>query len=453
MTEQNESQLKSFLSQVFASFGAKITPCKSEVQVHLPKTLRAFFSDREHITLAFGNSTPSKDAEIFRPGSRSFDALNNLLADRGDGMLMARASKFPDGPKPGQMLTPQNCKRISGIRTKNSLVDLEAIFQVSYLTDERQEELVIIEVPYSGPARRLQTSLLESENLQNPSEDAGKPHQKAIQASLFKAQSYTVQAISGQILKIEEDISKRLENKMNRLLSFYGEQANDSRNHEKNSELNDELQRKLKDEISSSGLSIDISLLQWCAILRPVTKYRYRLEKNNIRVSVELIHDSYTNHKIGHTCESCEQETFAVSVCESKTNPHPGCPQCISKCTLCDVTLCRLHGLSRCEDSGALLCPEHSLSCYRCRKVLSVNLQITCEFPYCNNRGCSHCSPICVDCGKRICTEHSTICYVCHSVICSQCSPHPLSCGHTTCSKHSRKTDKGLLICSRCRIC
>jgi hypothetical protein len=181
-------------------------------------------------------------------------------------------------------------------------------------------------------------------------------------------------------------------------------------------------------------------------------------------------------------CPHCGRPPTSLVICR---HDHCGCEACSAQCSVCGEDFCAEHGMAHCRVDEQPACEEHVRVCASCRLQHCTAHEGACAED--GQTACTACLAPCGSCGRVVCNRHAeqsaadapkgsrrlcTACVryceggtnepvgvdevtECASCGKSVCSAHQAVCvvdGQVHCSQHLRRTDTSRrLVCARHR--
>ena len=179
-------------------------------------------------------------------------------------------------------------------------------------------------------------------------------------------------------------------------------------------------------------------------------------------------------------CPHCGRPPTSLVICR---HDHCGCEACSSQCSVCGEDFCAEHGIAHCRVDEQPACDEHVRVCAACRLQHCTAHEGVCAED--GHTACTACLAPCGSCGRVVCNRHAqqsgadapkgsrrlcTACLKyceggtnepvgvdevteCASCGRSVCTAHQAVCvvdGQVHCSQHLRRTDTSRrLVCAR----
>ena len=181
-------------------------------------------------------------------------------------------------------------------------------------------------------------------------------------------------------------------------------------------------------------------------------------------------------------CPHCGRPPTSLVICR---HDHCGCEGCSSQCSVCGEDFCAEHGIAHCRVDEQPACDEHVRVCASCRLQHCTAHEGVCAED--GHTACTACLAPCGSCGRVVCNRHAEqsgadapkgsrrLCAAClkyceggtnepvgvdEVIECASCSrsvctAHQAVCvvdGQVHCSQHLRRTDASRrLVCARHR--
>ena len=242
-------------------------------------------------------------------------------------------------------------------------------------------------------------------------------------------------------------------------------------------------ERRRTEEIRRSQVKAVVHPLQLIDATVLMQRAEWQLESAHGRRATFSAQRSLSGESAwGLACPHCGRSPTALVICR---HDHCGCEACSSRCSVCAEDFCGEHGIARCRVDEQPACDEHVRVCPACRLQHCTAHEGVCAED--GHTACSACLAPCGSCGRVVCNRHAEqsgadapkgsrrLCSVCvryceggsnepvgvdevtQCASCgkSVCTAHQAACvvdGQVHCSQHLRRTDKSRrLVCRQHR--
>lgn len=439
-----------FTLDFFAFFNARVRKldrrAQGPLEVDLSPELAGFFG-KPQLRLAFHQVAMSDGFELVAHGSRLFDRMLTLLAQRGALTLLELPSRHTGSEELLAAVKPVNTS-IIGLKLQEQTRPLYVFnWRITYRADDKREELYTVAVDDHGErislngtpqpgAIGIDLDALLADAQPIPPElgpdglplPARLPPLTQLVRMAEAARKYAIYHADLRCVSHEAEILPRLYQTLNRLTTYYGQQIQEVyESHdptgEKRRTLELDLERKIAEEVENHRLRVQVALYSYALLQTPVAVADLTLSDGKREVALQVVRNRYTGAVQGVTCYACGRETTAVALDRAG---HLCCDACIRQCAICQQIICAECGVEAC--------------------------------PVCGQENCADCGRVCWACGGRACAEHVQPCPVCGDTVCLACQAACTHCDKLQCRSHLRADGVAApdgshpLICPDCAV-
>ncbi len=403
--------MKTFLKDFFQSNQSKVTERPQKWSVSLSEDLQKLFG-QETLSLVFDAQDVDEDSELVTHGSYVLNAVYNYLQDRGGKIVSRLEERYlpsKDELEAKIQIEGGNGKNIK--IKKDKTLDILFNFKVTYLSDEKSEDIFMLGIDRHGTVfdpqpyysedviRNHLVSLHHKGQVELTRKDLELRFRECLKTASERAQTY------GQTL--QNDILKRLHRNITRIKGYYTAQAEElHRNHpsyeERRLTIEREYEHKLKEEIGNHKLRIILKLLNYHLIERSEIEITLKLQSAHSDMPMSIMYDAFTGELDYGTCPSCHSNMEKIIPVE---DGKIGCSHCAFTCTVCKKRYADV---------------QHAAAC------------IVCENPV-----CAHCVSRCTTCESAVCEEHAHVCAVGEELTCANCLKFCGVCKKELCEEHT----------------
>ena len=279
MTSEGTPEVVQLARQILTHYGATIETQREDdrlLNVALGATLSAHFK-REDITLAIDPKVEATaEIELVALGSRVVDQLSDWLRSRGETLWARHVAKhpapkaFPKGVGPEQRVKGKPKAR-EGIA-----FDLELAARVSFISEGRDENLILISAPQDGPVEIIDASMVDASALEAFDPTQTLPSQRDVRERMVAAIDEAERWAQTDAAKREGALLEQLSREVHRLTNYYGEliAQSDDDDDALRAQFTIELDRRIAEEISTHQLAIDVDVVACAVLIRPMTVLR-----------------------------------------------------------------------------------------------------------------------------------------------------------------------------------
>jgi hypothetical protein len=355
-------------------------------------------------------------------------------------------------------LRPTNAELKSLTAEKAERREVLFVFKISYLCDEKREELCSVAVDAETKTARP----VGNEELAAGREGDGKlrdtfPEDRM--AELFNLAALEAgKHARASSREMERDMVERLHKSIERIDAYYQQLIADLPNPEsvefekRAAEYEQEHARKRQETLENHALEIRVHLVQYIILEHPVRRFFFRFaaesadDKPKAEASVPLSVDIHNGQEFLPPCAACGHPLGEVALCRSG---HAVCPACLWQCASCGKPVCPKCLSDKCHLCGARLCEDCVQRCASCGEPVCRTETTPCGV--CGDPVCGKCEVKCSDCGKAVCSEHRRTCHVSGSAVCPECVCTCTHCGHAAARSSTKKCSAcGQVFCARC---
>lgn len=426
--------MKPFLKQFFEIHRSRIKESGNRLSVQLSEDLREYFKQDE-LELVFDPKDVDEKSELVTHGSYVLNTVYNFLQDRG-GKIVSRLEEIHKPTRDDLLKKIRVVNgRIHSLKSKKEwVVDILFNFKVTYLSDEKLEDIFTLGVDthsavfdarayYTDAVLNNVKPLQQKGGIELSRKDLEIQFRECLKAASDRAQEY------GKGL--QNEILKRLHRNISRIKGFYTAQIqelhrNQPSYEEKRLHLERELDHKLKEEIDNHKLRIVLKLLSYHIIERPEIRVSVKLgpDSSNAEIPIDMVYDAYGGELDYGSCPVCHSDMEKIVI----------------------------------SDDGKIGCSHCSFVCSTCHKHSS-DVQHAAACVVCSDPLCSNCQTECTTCRQPVCEKHHHVCAVGEEMICAQCVKSCSQCEKELCNDHTfhcHATQEALcfehrVICSGCR--
>lgn len=410
--------LRSLALDIFKAIGA-LTEENGEgtVAVVVPDAYQACMGEQGFLRLAFDtHGTVPPDAQLVTIGSPLADQILALAGEFGrttrwyvNGLRWARRQAIALDRWRGRFVNARFL--MDGVELPFCCHYLLMTFRVSYISDERREELRTVVVD-SGS---LQPSLLLQRLWESPPSLAGDvlyfpdrlrpagvswpqpvflasrpdfyisgmdqlPGWNDLELIYKRALTLLERQVADSIATYQRRTARLSDVERARVTAFYDDTEaellrrmsradSDDRRRALQAKLEAcrlERGRKLADIVAKYRLRVVFKLLNAAVITQPKVRTRLKVENRHSSADLMVVFDPLTGEIELPTCASCYEATECVHLC---ANGHLACESCIHACDFCKREWCRDCGIESCVLCKRSVCPANMVRCDVCGRV------------------------------------------------------------------------------------
>jgi hypothetical protein len=348
--------------------------------------------------------------DLLSYGSRTFDQMISLLANRGEATQLALPTLVALGAD-GQPTFPLPLHRCRLVEIEVQAGDMPFYvfnFRAVYLSDEKQEEFMTLALDAPGqPHPTTAATLARLETFMAPDQPTSIEREK-LGRLLDQATELARQQADARAAEMERALQPRLQKVLLRLTTFYqrlaaevdtGDPAQDET---VRADLQRDLARKIADELESHRLRVTLWPLSYAIISTPLAHYQLTLATRHTQQTLALVQNLHTGGLEDFTCRHCQQPLDHLALCDQEHAVHPAC---LATCQRCERDICQACGIQACALCNNSVCRDCVAACAHCDRWL-----------------CAVHIAACAICGQAYCTDHSFRCRWCEQLYCVQCS-------------------------------
>lgn len=391
LDNQTES-LHGFTADLLQAVGGLVEEQAGVLEVVLPDERQELFDGEAFLRLAFDPETAERaGARYLAVGS----PLTERLLSLADGIGLT-ARWYINGLRWSQ----QRAIDLSRWRARftNARFTFDGVefpfachyilfnFQVSYLSDEKREEVraVAVDAGSLQAAPRLQEGWsrmsLEPRRAFHVSDVDNLPDATRLSAVYERAIQLLRRRIDEGIASFKRRASRHLEMEELRINSFYDDTRSElERRLERTEdpERKKTLQRKIEaceaeraaklaDVAAKHRLRVTVTPLNAAVITQPKVRGRLKVENRYANATASVVLDPLTGELELPSCEVCHEGATSLHLC---ANGHLTCERCILTCSACKREHCLTCGVGACSVCGRALCAHSQNHCPTCGRV------------------------------------------------------------------------------------
>ena len=269
-------------------------------------------------------------------------------------------------------------------------------FQVSYLSDEKREEVhtVVVDSGTLQPAPTLQAEwqrmrLEPKRDFYVP--DAERLPDAARLAAVYQRAIELLQKqIANSVTSYRRRASRHFEMEGLRINAFYEDTGEELRRRLQRTEEPErrrileqkieaseaERQRKLADAAAKHHLRVGLTLLNAAVITQPKVRGRVQVQNRYATAEASAVFDPLTGALELPSCHVCHDGAGTIRLC---SNGHLACEDEVLACSACSREHCRLCGVGACSVCGRPLCGQSQSRCPACGRVTCVDHRGRCH--------------------------------------------------------------------------
>lgn len=449
--------MRQFVRDFLVAHGSEVlSDSAHRLHVRLGEPLRELFG-RDEMPMAFEAKHADESTELVTHGSFVMDAIHSFLQDQGwKTFVTLPAEKRLTSKEASALVEPVECELGKLTRKTRRAHEVHFHLKVSYLSDEKVEEVVSVRIDENG---RASPGLSPGEvaKLDPTATPRGFLPKSQINERFRAAAAFVEREARKGAAEMQDAILERLCKSVTRIKGYYERQMAEAlrrRSEEQAQEevgaLEVEMAMKLREQTDNHRLRVVVKLISLCVVERPVAEFTADLSRGEAEGQLLVTYDLTDGTLRLPFCGVCDAEMQRPALCD---NGHVVCSECFSKCEQCGARLCTRCGITECgvcEQSVCTSCGERCASCTQF--VCSSHLEPCCA---CGRQVCTSCADACTACGKTACHDHVRECPVCGQQVCHNCQTTCGSCGKVFCRTHSDVCAVcGQVTCSDCvQIC
>lgn len=448
--------MREFLKAFFLQNESQVTETPAGLTVDLSPAMKTLFG-QDLLQLVFDARDVDESSELVTHGSYVFNTIYQHLQTAGQ-KVVGRLDELHEIDRGAFVKKVQivNGEVRSFKMAKEKTADLLFNLKVSYLSDEKSEEILVLGVDEHGVIFDASTyyreDVLRKHVTALPTKGSIDLSRKSIEAQ-FRSCLKTASARaleSGRTL--QQDILKRLHHTVARLKGYYTAQIQELHRNQPSYEerrviLEREYEHKLKEEIDNHKLRIVLKLLSFQIIER--TELRAVMKLKTVGISEEqpfqMIFDTFTGTLDYGECPTCRRSMDSIVL---DTDGRIGCRECVFTCSSCKKPRARKIAPTGCHVCESPLCENCLTRCSSCLKPVCGNHTAVCAIG--EELMCSDCSVQCSVCGRELCNDHSFECAASKTVICFEDRVICRKCRKVYSKDYVSGLAKGTKFCPSC---
>jgi len=455
--------LRNFIESFFVHYGAAIATEGKVLDVALPEDGSASdvvrFLGRERFRLVFDVEDLTDDSELVAVGSFLINRIREFMASQGrKAHVVLPVSHKVNKSDIASRLQPLNASLESVSAEKTERREVIFVFQISYLCDEKREELHALAV--DGQTKATRTVKDEELTLTPQGKDKLRdtfPEEEMLGLFNLAAMEASKHARTAS-QDLEHDIVERLHKSIERIDAYYQQLIADLPNPESEefdrraAEYEKEHALKRQETLENHALEIRVSLVQYLILERPVRRFLFHLAARDgngevtAEATVPLNVDLCDGRQFRPQCGACDGVLEQVALCRSG---HAVCPSCLWQCACCEKPICPKCVSDKCRLCGKRLCEDCLHKCATCGEPVCESETAPCKV--CGDPVCRECRGHCLDCGGIACADHQRACSISDSAVCSDCAISCTHCDGEAARSNTRKCHTcGQVFCAEC---
>ncbi|MBL7960227.1 hypothetical protein JNL27_08305 [bacterium] len=425
--------MKLFIKQFFEINGSEVRESRNRISVKLSDELREYFNLNE-LQLVFDAKDVDEKSELVTHGSYVLNTIYNYLQDRG-GKIVSRLDERYQ-PTRDELLNSIKLDhgKVTALKSKKEkVVDILFNFKVTYLSDEKLEDIFTLGVDgtgavfesgeyYTNAVMKDVVPLQQKGSIELSRKDLEIQFRECLKAASERAQEY------GK--NLQNEILKRLHRNVSRIKGYYTAQIqelhrNQPSYEEKRIHLERENELKLKEEIDNHKLRIVLKLLSYHIIERAEIRISAKLAalSSGSDAMLEMVYDPYLGEIDYGSCPVCQSNMERIILGD---DGKIGCSHCSFVCSTCKKQFSDLQHAAACVVCSDPLCSNCQTGCHTCHQPVCDKHHRVCAVG--DETICQTCLKTCCVCRKDLCSDHTFECHatkdnICfeHRVICNGC--------------------------------
>ena len=421
--------IKNFIKRFFELNNQQITESKPGFKVSLDPAMQQVFQ-KETLNLVFDVKEVDEQSELVTYGSSVLNHTYLYLQSKGEKIV----SRLPRKHKILKKALVKQLKvlnaSLANAKLKNvKHVDIILNFKISYLSDEKSEELYSIGIDHNN-ALFDPAVYYDIESIYHDLEPLDRKSISFSASQLenqFKVCLKDVAAYAQKRAKnLQDDMLKRLHRDVSRLKSFYYGQIEEMNQTQPGYErkritFEREYQHKLRDEVNNHRLRVILKLVSYHLVERSDIDAILDLEVNKKPTdSLTVSFDCFTGELDYGSCPTCATNMEHIVVDQAL---KIGCPSCTYTCSSCNKITADLHQRDTCHVCHELICPSCFATCSDCGKTCCPKHTVSCKIG--REVVCADCSEECSVCKAALCADHAFHCALSGSAVCFE---HKIAC-------------------------
>ncbi len=447
--------MRTFVKKFFEVHQSRISESEQGLTVSLPEELRPHFG-QDTIELVFDPRDVDEKSELVTHGSYILNTIYHLLQDRGGKIVSRLEEKHkPTREELEKRVLIENGRVRSVKVKKEKVVDILFNFKVSYLSDEKLEDIFTLGVDthgsvfdaglyYTDQVMNDVQPLSQKGNIELSRKDLEIQFRACLKSASDRAQEY------GKSL--QNDILKRLHRNVARIKGYYTAQIqelhrNQPSYEEKRLHLERELDHKLKEEIHNHKLRIVLKLLSYHIIERPEVRLAVKLVPDTLKteISMDMVYDPYSDEIDFGSCPVCRNNMEKIIVSD---DGRIGCSHCTFICASCRKLSSDMPHAAACVVCRESLCGRCQTECSSCHQPVCESHQHVCSIG--SEMICDNCLKSCGICRKELCTDHTFLCHATHETLCFEHRAICSGCRRIYSPSYVQQLKKHERVCPEC---
>ena len=424
--------MKEFVKKYFQAHSAELSDHDGHLQVTLTPELQEVFKQNE-LRLVFDVNDVDESSELVTHGSFVLNSIYQQLQPRGEKVV----SQLEQRLKPTlSRLRRQIVVRNAAIASITPVIahnqDLIFNFKISYVSDERNEEIRSVGIDRHGAAFDPEQYYFDKDRrpvLASRSRKEFRLPRSRIELLYKQCLKETAQAAKVQATQLQDEVLKRLHNSITRIKGYYESQISELNDSNPSYEsrrlvLDREFRHKLTEEINNHRIRIILKLLSYQVIERTDSDVTISIRcPDGHVIEVFTSFDTFTGLLSLGNCMECGSKQEEIVVARGHT---VGCPTCVFECAGCHEPVAELQRRALCHCCEKPVCPTCVLICTDCHKAVCPEDMLSCAVG--RELTCRACAEPCGICGDSLCKDHAFHCAktrepICHKhrIVCSAC--------------------------------
>lgn len=411
--------MKSYTAEFFRFLGCTLHDEGHVLAIQLTPDLSDYFG-KPTLRLVFQPAHLEKNTELVTHGSYLANRMYDLIQHTGAKVAVALPKRYETNEH--LALHAINCTQTSHRSKETYFPEGYLVFRVTYASDEKTEDLVIVERNVAGHLQIKNELPYPADLLNEARADrfpfTNKQAQQIYEESLALVRNHAEQQAEGH----QHKRARHFYDTLTRLSAFYRQMIEEVPALEKNravviQQLQEEYDIKTADEVAKNQMQITITPISFCAVSIPFQREHYTLQTNGIRATVDVHQNLFSGEIVFPRCGACQHDMHQVGICEA--GGHAVCQNCLLECHVCGKHVCRDCGIDVCFECGEYVCQECSRGCHLCGELYCARHLVGCLI--CREHECRQCSQPCEVCGKPVGKIHLTACQSSFKLACPTC--------------------------------
>ncbi len=259
-------------------------------------------------------------------------------------------------------------------------------FQVSYLSDEKREEVrsVVVDAetlqPAPRPLERWERMALDARREFHASGIDALPDVDRLSVVYHRAVQLLRRQVAETVAHHRRRASRHMEMEKLRVSSFYDDTRHElqrrlarTEDPERRATLERKIEAcevesgaKLADVEAKHRLRLQVSPVNSAIITQPKVRGRVKVENRYATSVANVVFDPLTGELELPSCQVCHDPALSVHLC---ANGHLACESCILPCSACKREHCLNCGVGACAMCGRALCSHSQNLCPTCGRV------------------------------------------------------------------------------------